>query len=993
MLSPVADSLDALRDAVRRAAGPQLWSRGVELHRRGAVQVESRGDEEIGARVATRGGLVSPLVTLFPSDPAWACECDSRAEACEHVAAVVIALSGVEPAAEPGAGGPVAAAATGPVAAAPPRGLVGYRFRSTPAGPEFSRVVVAAGEEVPLEASLVAIATGRVDGPAFMATPADLACDKALGSFRSGLVPRELWSRLLLALSRCRDVTFDGERVRASVECITPVVRLADHGSGFRLELAPDPRVSARIVPGVVRCGDLLHPFADAPLNAREREDLSRGLVVPAERVGWLVSELLPSLAARLPVMIETTRLPKTVRSTPRAEIATERDGDALVVHARVVYGDPPVAHLEGERLLVYGSPIPVRDEATERRLVREMEATLGVRTGVPVRLDPPDAIAFAERLRAWTGKVVGSAHATFALAPALVPSVTLDPERFRIDFRSATADATGRVTARDADTARVIEAWREGEPLVPLLDGGFAPLPAEWLERFGPLLEPLLAARAAGERLPRAAFPALARLAERLGEPAPAACAPLEPLFDPRRPLPRAALPEDLTATLRSYQREGIDWLAFLKEAGLGALLADDMGLGKTLQALAVLSGRSLVVCPASVVHNWLAEAHRFRPGLRAVAYHGAGRVLDRDADLVVTTYAILRLEADRLASEEWDVVVLDEAQAIKNPDSQTARAAFRLAAPFRLAMTGTPVENRLEELWSLFRFANPGLLGGLDDFLERHARPIAAGEEGAASRLRAQVRPFVLRRLKRDVAPELPPRTEVALYCALTAEERALYDAIFAATRDEVVARLRAGGGALEALEALLRLRQAACHRGLIPGQSAESSSKVDLLLDTLDTVVADGHKALVFSQWTSLLDLLEPPLARAGIASLRLDGATRDRAAVVGAFQDDAGPPVMLVSLKAGGTGINLTAADHVFLLDPWWNPAAEDQAADRAHRIGQDRPVLVTRLVAEGTVEERILELQERKRALAEAALGDGAEGARLTREDLLELLGG
>jgi SNF2 family DNA or RNA helicase len=541
-----------------------------------------------------------------------------------------------------------------------------------------------------------------------------------------------------------------------------------------------------------------------------------------------------------------------------------------------------------------------------------------------------------------------------------------------------------------------VLAAWRGGEPLVPLLEGGFAPLPAEWLARHGALVADLLDARDERGTLARAALPALARLAEELGEPPPPALDALAPLYARDRAIPSAPLPSDLAATLRGYQREGVDWLVFLREAGLGALLADDMGLGKTLQALAALRGRTLVVCPASVVHNWLAEARRFRPGLRAVAFHGAGRSIDREAELVVTTYAILRLDADLLAAEAWDTVVLDEAQAIKNPDSQTARAAFRLAAPFRVAMTGTPVENRLEELWSLLRFANPGLLGRLDGFLERYARPIAAGEPGAAERLRAAIRPFVLRRLKRDVAPELPPRTEVALYCTLAADERAAYDAILAATRDEVVARLRAGGGTLEALEALLRLRQAACHRGLLPGQSAETSSKVELLLETLETALAEGHKALVFSQWTSLLDLLEPPLARAGIAPLRLDGSTRDREGVVRAFQSEAGPPVMLVSLKAGGTGINLTAADHVVLFDPWWNPAAEDQAADRTHRIGQDRPVLVTRLVAEGTVEERILALQERKRALAEAALGTGGgvpEAGGLTRDDLLDLLGG
>jgi SNF2 family DNA or RNA helicase len=247
------------------------------------------------------------------------------------------------------------------------------------------------------------------------------------------------------------------------------------------------------------------------------------------------------------------------------------------------------------------------------------------------------------------------------------------------------------------------------------------------------------------------------------------------------------------------------------------------------------------------------------------------------------------------------------------------------------------------------------------------------------------------VLRRLKKEVAPELPPRIEAVLYCELDDQERAVYDTVRAAAKKEIVERLAEGVSVLAALEALLRLRQAACHSSLVPGHSAESSAKVERLVEALTEAVADGHKALVFSQWTSFLDLVEPHLTREGIGFLRLDGSTRDRAGVVAAFQDDGGPKVLLISLKAGGTGLNLTAADHVFLLDPWWNPAVEDQAADRAHRIGQDKPVFVYRLVAKDTVEEGILALQDRKRQLAESALGQAGQAAAITRDDLLALL--
>jgi SNF2 family DNA or RNA helicase len=280
---------------------------------------------------------------------------------------------------------------------------------------------------------------------------------------------------------------------------------------------------------------------------------------------------------------------------------------------------------------------------------------------------------------------------------------------------------------------------------------------------------------------------------------------------------------------------------------------------------------------------------------------------------------------------------------------------------------------------------------LGGRSDFQERYSTPIASGAANAAARLRAKIRPFVLRRLKRDVVPELPPRTDSVLHVELDETERSVYDAVRAATKKDIAEKLAHGGRVLAALEALLRLRQASCHSALVPGQHAESSSKIERLLEALEEAAADGHKALVFSQWTSLLDLIEPHLHLANIRFTRLDGSTRDRGAVVNEFQAEKGPPVMLVSLKAGGTGLNLTAADHVFLVDPWWNPAVEDQAADRAHRIGQDRPVMVYRLVAKDTVEERILALQAKKRAVADVALGNADHGGGITRDELLALL--
>jgi superfamily II DNA or RNA helicase len=970
-------AMEEIFEAVRAAASRTSWSRGVELARGDAVSVASESEGEVELRVATRGGLRVPTVTLQLAGAFWDCDCSSTEEACEHAAAAVIAWR--------------RARAEGRAlrAAEQAAGRIGYRLARAESGLALTRVVVLGGTETPLAASLAAIASGRVAGPSFSAGDADRAIEALLGPPSRAAVPRGLLPRLLELLERCDDVRFEGEPVRTSGEPVLPEARLTDHPSGFLLALQWWPRGSDRVAEGVLRVDGVLRPLGRAELTGRERDEYGRGRVFRADEVAVLVGDVLPSLRARITVVVETSRLPRTEKAPPRLDIAARRSGDRLVVRADVVYGRPPVARVEDDRLVVLGGTVPIRDEAAERALARRLASELELAPGREATFADAAALEMAARLARFDGGVGGAALRDFREAPPLVPrfSLAAGGSDFALEFPLADARE-----ARGPAVEAVLRAFEEGRERVMLPDGGLAPLPRDWLARFGPLLRDLLEARAAAAgALPRCALPDLARLCAALDLPPPPDYARLRAAAEDFDGIPPAALPADLAADLRSYQRRGVDWLCFLRGAGFGALLADDMGLGKTLQALCAIEGRALVVCPTSVLRNWQAEALRFRPSLHSALYHGAGRSLARDADLVITSYGVLRQDAELLAREPFDTLVLDESHAIKNPDSQVAQAAFALRARFRLALTGTPLENRLEELWSQMHFANPGLLGGLASFRERYARKVADGDAAAEARLRERVRPFLLRRRKSEVAPELPPRTEALLLCELDPEERRLYEALRAATRREVVARLDAGASVFSALEALLRLRQAACHRALVPGQTAESSSKLDLLLEELEEIAAEGHRALVFSQWTSLLDLVEPHLTRRGLDFVRLDGSTRDRAGVVARFQGDAGPPVFLLSLKAGGTGLNLTAADHVYLLDPWWNPAAEDQAADRAHRIGQTKSVLVKRLVAEGTVEERVLALEARKRALADAALAGGGAATPITREDLLQLL--
>ena len=456
-------------------------------------------------------------------------------------------------------------------------------------------------------------------------------------------------------------------------------------------------------------------------------------------------------------------------------------------------------------------------------------------------------------------------------------------------------------------------------------------------------------------------------------------------------------APPSGLRATLREYQLQGLNWLQFLREFDLGGILADDMGLGKTVQTLAHIlvekrEGRldrpCLVICPTSVVPNWQAEAARFAPELRVLSLHGADRhrrFADiGDSDLVLTTYALLPRDAEKLLPVPWHLAVLDEAQAIKNAAAKVTTLVCKLDARHRLCLTGTPVENHLGELWSQFAFLMPGLLGDSKRFTRVFRTPIEKKHDGERRAvLASRLKPFLLRRTKDLVARELPPKTEIVSALELAGPQRDLYETVRLAMHDKVRQEIAAKGFArsrIVILDALLKLRQVCCDPRLVKLAAARkvgASAKLDHLMQIVPPLIEEGRRILLFSQFTSMLDLIEPELERAGIDFVEIRGDTRDRAGPVRRFQSGV-VPLFLISLRAGGTGLNLTAADTVIHYDPWWNPAVEDQATDRAHRIGQDKAVFVYKLVASGTVEERMLELQERKRALAAGIYGDREE---------------
>ncbi|HEY0251541.1 MAG TPA: DEAD/DEAH box helicase, partial [Kofleriaceae bacterium] len=464
---------------------------------------------------------------------------------------------------------------------------------------------------------------------------------------------------------------------------------------------------------------------------------------------------------------------------------------------------------------------------------------------------------------------------------------------------------------------------------------------------------------------------------------------------------------PASLHATLRPYQIEGHAWLARLATWGAGGVLADDMGLGKTVQAIAILldrakSGPAIVLAPTTVALNWVDELKRFAPSLNPVVYGGGDRVaMLRDLkkkDVLIVSYGLLARDANQLQHVKFATLIADEAQALKNPRTERAKAARMLTVEWKLAMSGTPLENHLGELWSLFALVFPGLLGSWDQFRSRYGAPIERDHsERARAALANVIKPFLLRRTKSEVAPELPSRTEIMVPIALSSEEANLYDDARLAAVAQIGKKKSShdpddNKQRFEVLAALTRLRLLASHPKLYDPASSIASSKLQRLLELVDELRAEQHRVLVFSQFTSHLALVRAELDRAGIAYHYLDGSTpqKERAELVKRFQ--AGEhDVFLISLKAGGTGINLTGADYVIHLDPWWNPAVEDQATDRAHRIGQDKPVTVYRLVARGTVEEKILNLHGAKRALVAGVLDGTDAAAKLTTRDLMDLL--
>ncbi|MFB1484009.1 SNF2-related protein [Corallococcus sp. RDP092CA] len=738
-------------------------------------------------------------------------------------------------------------------------------------------------------------------------------------------------------------------------------------------------------------------------------ESLARHGTYVSERQRDALVGHLAALEAAFPVALPPALEPRPVEAQPGLLVrlrAVEDAGLEVSLLVRPLPEAPPQPVGEGapavrgqrgkERVMAR------RDLDAERREADALLSRLSLPAGMYhfTRDTVEDALQLLEALEPLAGPGV---RVEWAEQPWTVTRPETSNVRVQVLREHDWFGAKGGVELDGArvELAVLLEAVRRRQRYVPLGKGRWMRLTEALREQLTPLADVAHSGRR-GLEVSAAAAPVLDTL-EKAGArvQAPPDWRQLAKRIRDAHARP-VRVPRGLKAELRDYQREGFTWLARLASWGAGACLADDMGLGKTVQALALLlsragEGPALVVAPTSLRGNWAREAARFAPSLRVHLWQDA----DREAlpsqlkprDVLIISYGLLARDATRLADVTFTTLVVDEAQAVKNPDTARARALRTVKAEARVALTGTPVENRLSELWSLYHLLFPGLLGGRESFHARFAIPIERDRDAdARASLARLVRPFLLRRTKAQVARELPPRVDTVVPVTLSEAERRLYDDVRLAALARLGEGTAGGDRRFEMLAALTRLRLAACHPRLVDADSGLASSKLERVLERVEELLAEGGRALVFSQFVRHLSLVRDALAARGIAFQYLDGRTpaAERQARVEAFQRGEGA-LFLISLKAGGTGLNLTGADHVLHLDPWWNPAVEDQASDRAHRIGQTRPVTVSRFVSECTIEEAILALHAEKRDLADSLLSEADGAAALSPEQLLGLL--
>ena len=829
----------------------------MELSRASAVTLEREDSDAITLRVTTGGGAASFTVQLYPEDEEWSCDCSSVEEVCEHVTGAAIALRSA------------ARAGKNFRRRQRPTGMWPTISNAPGSGLAFKRSLVRPnGKETPLEVSLaIVVKRGKFAGELSVASQ-DYDVERLTGTLPIGLIGRSQFKRLVDSLDESAKVYLDRQEVKLSRPRSTMRAIITQEGAGLRVQLKDLEGKHEHFANGIVLHDGQLFLASDYSSTSSELATFrGHGRAIDVDDIADFMSTTLPMLERQVTVDRRDVTLPSLSRIKPTVEWTTRETPRGLEVMPLLVYGEPPQARVDGDKLVQLSpNALPIRDRRAETELIRTLRREFDLAPGIREIWDPATAFKLTPKLK--HARVQGDAHENYVLHGELSASIHQPSDddiiglQFRLDSPDGTSDTLG---AND-----VMRKWNLGERYIKLPSGGFAKLPSAWLNRHGDKLAEVMAAlnMAKGNR-PAYLAPLIEDFFEDLGEKQPPVVEAWLSTVDAPPPLP-AKTPSELWDILRPYQQVGSQWLQERLSMGMGTLLADDMGLGKTLQTMSVLQAPVLIVAPTSVAFNWVRELARFRPDLRVNHYRGPKRKLD-DAEVTVTSYALLRIDEEKLSQVDWTMAVLDESQAIKNPGSQVTQAAFALRARYRISLTGTPIENHLTDLWSQMHFLNPGLLNGMRSFERRYTKPIAQGDDVAVKRLRQVTGPFILRRTKSEVARDLPQRTEYNLYCELSESENELYETLRAATQEELLKELNPNIDAMSVLAALLRLRQAACHPALIPGHQAASSSKLELLFDHLERATENGHKCLIFSQWTQLLDKVEDRLKRQALDGL--------------------------------------------------------------------------------------------------------------------------
>ncbi|HKP02464.1 MAG TPA: SNF2-related protein [Chthoniobacterales bacterium] len=866
----------------------------------------------------------------------------------------------------------------------------------------------------------------------FACDEADLALAEELRAFPAlfssgmALSSRDAFLRLLPSLQNHPRVTF-GKAIPATISSavIRPELEIEQRESGgimVRAKSMPNTMLlwnasEAWFLRGheFVRCGEAL-PAGAAHL-------LGSPLELAGDRALQFLAFDLPRLREAFDInATEGLRLPEVVPATPAFALRLAGTLNSVTGELLCTYGDRPPfkASTNEQDLFVFRDPqnaerILLRNIAAERAAVTRLERVGFARTDAAgfVLHGQPEVVRFfavdyPKFQRDWNVTLTSQVEKWSGEIERVTPRLEIvgsGVDWFEVRYSLVTPGG------QEFSNAEIQQLLRSGRNQTRLKNGRLVVIDTAGLEDFEQVIRDCDPAQTEPGlyRINRAHAPYVEETARELGSS----------IADRREALKKFITTQtasvgdankklgSLATTLREYQIAGFAWLTRLAANNLGGILADEMGLGKTVQTLAFLrahqgNGPALIICPTSLVTNWQSEAQKFTPELKTLVLEGANRAAlfssIADADIVITSYALLRRDIDALREIQFSTAVLDEAQHIKNPETQNAQSAFALRANHRFVLTGTPMENSVRDLWSIMNFSLPGYLGPHKDFRERYELPLARGTApDVQRRLSRRIQPFLLRRRKRDVAKDLPEKIEQVVPCSLTSSQRSAYDALLREIQSGLSsvakgAKTNAGAQRMKMLTGLLRLRQVCCDLRLVGLEKEDPSAKIELLDELLEEAIDGEHRVLVFSQFVSMLHLVRDRLEERKLSYCYLDGSTKQRQEEVNRFQENANIPIFLISLKAGGVGLNLSAADTVIHFDPWWNPAVEAQATDRAHRIGQTRVVTAYKLITRDTVEEKILKLQEKKRAAIDAAI-DSEEPLMngLTTEELEELL--